>query len=449
MISGIYRKAWPLLLLLVACLGVHEIRGADLMDLYARAREFDPIFQTARLEQQVAEQILREAKAQYRPVLSGSVEVGKVGQEIKSSDNFLFQVGDSDYFKNAFSISLVQPVYQPEVLDRIPQARAELKQAVSKLAASEQDLIFRLAQAHFNMLAMQDNLDFATSERMAIWQQLQESEQRLGSGLGTLTDVHEARARFALAQAEEIDAQNGLEESRQALAEITGEVPVNLKSLGETFPIVEPDRPDVDAWVEAALFQNPTIMTVQAAVEIAEREIKRQKAAYKPRLDFVASWDDRDSGGSELGGGGGYAIETTDVSLRLAVPIFDSGRTSAVARATVLRHQIALQELEQTNRRLERETRVAYQQVMSGVTRVQALTQSAFSQESALAAKEEGLRSGLNTGLHVLDARRDLFFAKRNLAEARYLYILSSLRLKQAAGILRAEDLRQINIYLQ
>jgi len=416
MISGIYRKAWPLLLLLVVFLGVHEIRGADLMDLYARAREFDPIFQTARLEQQVAEQILREAKAQYRPVLSGSVEVGKVGQEIKSSDNFLFQVGDSDYFKDSFSISLVQPVYQPQVLDRIPQARAELKQAVSQLAASEQDLIFRLAQAHFNMLAMQDNLDFATS---------------------------------ALAQAEEIDAVNGLEESRQALAEITGEVPVNLKSLGETFPIIEPDRPDVEAWVEAALFQNPTIMAVQAAVEIAEREIKRQKAAYKPRLDFVASWDDRDSGGSELGGGGGYAIETTDVSLRLAVPIYDSGRTSATARATVLRHQIALQELEQTNRRLERETRVAYQQVMSGVTRVQALTQSAFSQESVLAAKEEGLRSGLNTGLHVLDARRDLFFARRNLAEARYLYILSSLRLKQAAGILRAEDLRQVNIYLQ
>jgi outer membrane protein len=446
---GASRGLTRLLAVLIFGLGVHGARAADLMDLYAKATEFDPIFQAARLEHQVAEQSLREAKAQYKPTLSGGVEATWVSQDIRSSDNFLFQEGTADYFNNAFSISLVQPIYQPEALSRIPQAHSELRKAVSELAAAEQDLIFRVAQAHFNVLATKDNLDFASAERMAIWQLLQESEQRLGSGLGTLTDVHDARARFALAQAAEIDAQDALVDSQQALTEITGAIPDELRTLSETFPLVEPDLPDVDAWVEAALFQNPTVIALQAAAEMAEREIRRQRAAYRPRLDLVASYDDQDSGGNTLGGGGGTEIATTDVLLRLGIPIFDSGRTAALVRAAALRHQIAVQDLERARRRLERETRSAFQGTVSGITRVQALSQSVFSQESAVSAKEEGLRSGLNTGLDVLDARRDLYLARRDLAEARYLYILNSLRLKLSAGILQDNDLRQIDVYLQ
>ena len=266
--------------------------------------------------------------------------------------------------------------------------------------------------------------------------------------MGTLTDVHEARARFALAQAKEIDAKDALEESRQAIAEMTGEPPEDVKKLSETFPLVAPDRPDVEAWVKAALFQNPTITAGEAAVEVADRESRRQRAAYRPHLDLVASYDDVRTGGATIGSGGN-TIQSGNLALRLGIPILDGGRSAALSQAASLRHEMAIQDLEKTKRRVERETRAAFQGVIGGMTRVQALTQSVFSGESTVSAKEQGMRSGVNTAHELLDARKDLFSARKDLAQSRYLYILNSLKLKQSAGTLQVEDLRQINAYFQ
>jgi len=442
------RRTVPLLAVLIIGLQAHGARAADLMDLYAKARASDPTILSARAEQMISSESLREAKAGYRPTLNASGQTTKIYQDITRSSNFLYAKGQTDYFNKNYSISLTQPLYQPEALSRIPQAQVEVQQARSKFAAAEQDIIFRLAQVVFGYLAASDNLDLATAERMAIWQQLEVSEQRLGSGMGTLTDVHEARAHLALAQAKESDAMDALEESRQAIAEMTGEPPTDVKKLSETFPLVSPDRPEVESWVHAAMFQNPSITALEAAVEIADREVHRQRAAYRPHLDLVASYDDVNSGGATIGTGGNE-IQSTNLTLRLGIPILDGGRSAALSQTATLRHEMAIQDLEKTRRRVERETRAAFQGVIGGMTRVQALTQSVFSGESTVSAKEEGYRSGVNTGREVLDATKDLFTARKDLAQSRYLYILNSLKLKQSAGSLQVDDLRQINAYFQ
>ncbi len=240
-----------------------------------------------------------------------------------------------------------------------------------------------------------------------------------------------------------------MEEASQAIMEITGAIPESLLGLSETFPMVQPDKPEVEAWVEAARFQNPAIIALEAAVEIADREVDRQRAGHKPRLELASNYDLSDSGGETLGGGGGNEIRTTDIILRMGIPIYSGGRIAALTQAARLRQQVATSDLERARRRVAREARAAFTGVVSGITRVQALNQSVFSQESVLSAREEALESGIGTGRDVLDARRDLFFARRDLAQARYLYILNSLRLKQAAGILNDLDLRQINGFLQ
>jgi outer membrane protein len=139
---------------------------------------------------------------------------------------------------------------------------------------------------------------------------------------------------------------------------------------------------------------------------------------------------------------------TGDVALRLGIPLFDGGVRSARVRSAALRHQIAMQELELEKRRVERETRSAFRGVVSGVTRVQALNQAVFSKEQAVESKEEAFRAGLDTGLAVLDARRDLFSARRDSSQARYVYILNTLRLKQTTGSLGIEDLRAVGAYM-
>ncbi|HKY31467.1 MAG TPA: TolC family outer membrane protein [Candidatus Polarisedimenticolia bacterium] len=438
------RAAWVLILALL--LPMEETGAADLIDLYTKARQFDPVFRAAEFELQISEQVIRESQSGVLPSLTAEVERSRTKQDVKESDSVLFQIGEREFDNTNFAITLIQPIYRSSAWARLPQARAEARQAEANYAAAEQDLMFRLAQAHFNFMAARDNLDFATAERTAIWRQLLETEERLGSGLATITDLHDARARFALAEAAESGAADVLEEARAAIMEITGDAPADLNPLSESFPYVPPDKADVEAWVEAAMFQNNTIRARREAATVAEQEIRRQRGVYLPSLDFVASFNDRDTEGTVFGGGNRTA--TADFALRLAIPIYDGGRGSALAAAAALRHRITLEELEREKRRVERETRTSFNGVMGGIARVEALIKSVFSNERALAAREEAFRSGIGTGVAVLDARRDLYSAKRDLSQARYLYILNSLRLKQSAGTLSVADLRQVNVHL-
>jgi len=331
---------------------------------------------------------------------------------------------------------------------QVPKVRAQSRQAAFDFAAEEQELIFRLVQAFLEFVATQDSVTFTVAERTAIQRQLLESEGRLESGLGTMSAVHEARARMALARAAEITAIDELEQRRQAIAEITGVAPQDIPSLSEAFAVSELDRPDVDVWVESALFQNPRLKALEAAVDAAEQEMRRQKKMGRlPSLDAVATLSNRDTGGTEFGGGNETA--TGLISLRLGIPIYDGGRSRYAGRSTALDYRIAIQGVERGRRRVELETRKAFRGVMSGSTRVEALSQSVFSSEAVVAVTEEGLRAGLATRRELLDATRDLFSARRDLAAARYEYLLSGVSLKLWAGTLGVGDLHQLNTYFQ
>jgi len=466
-VSGGCRTLAVLLLLLFTMVGEGRAQ-TGLMDLYLRAREYDPTFQQARLQREVAQQALRLNRSFLFPTITGDFEAAETAQDIQRSPSIVPRPVDSNgdgipdrvtnpddnprFSSHRFTLTLSQPVFRADALRRIPQAQAGIRQKEAEFIAAEQALMVRTARALFDALLARDNLDFVTAERAAIERQLQASEQRLGSGLGTITDVHDARARFSDAQAREIEAENILNDALMGIAEITGQVPSSLVSLSESFPLLEPDTAEVDAWVRTAMFQNLALKSREHAVAIAKQEIKVQKAARLPSLNLDASWVDSDSDGTLTADA--FSEIPTDtrtgrLSLRLGIPIYDGGAWSARAREAILRHQISLQELEVDRRRVDRETRRAYMGVVSGITRANALQQAVFSQERALESKAEGLQAGLDTGLEVLDARRDLYSARRDYSQARYVYILNSLQLKQATGSLGVQDLREINAHLE
>jgi outer membrane protein len=445
--SPFARCAIAVLAALVLCAAAPEPSAPDLMTLYLKAVEFDPTMQSARSERQVAVESLHESRAGALPTVAANVSESKTEQNIKTSESPLFTVGKTGYYTTNFSISLTQPVYRSSSFNRIPEARAGVRRGDAEFAVAEQDLIYRVAEAVFNFLAARDELAFTSAEREAIGRQLEETEQKLGSGLAKLTEVHEARGRYSVAQAAEIDAGDRLEESRAAIAEITGDAPTDLKILSDGLPLVQPDSPDVAAWLQTALFQNPKIVSATAALDMARHEVNVQRGAYKPTLDFVAAYNDNDAGGTVYGGGNNIA--NRELSLRLAVPIYDGGRTPALVASAALKQNIAAQALERETRGVERQLRTAFQGVVSGIARVEALEVSVLANKAAVVGKEEGWRAGVNTGLAVLDARKDLFAAERDHSRARYLYILSSLRLKQAAGVLSIRDLEEINAYFQ
>ena len=421
----------------------------DLLALYFAAQEHDPVYQQAKLERDIAVQGMREARAGNGPSLTMGIEASQIYQDIRESDNFLFQTGKSDFVDQRFELSLTQPIYRAETLRRLPQGHAQMRRAEAALAAAEQELMVRLAEAVFNAMAARDILEFATAERAAIGRQVEESEQRLTSGLAKITDVHDGRARYEDSVAREIEAQDAMAEARLIIAEITGREPSQLGSLRDGFPLVGPDPPEREAWVRTALFQNHRLESLREIAEVARYEVDVQKAARVPTVTFVASYTGSESGGSVFLGGGGSQILNTNVGIRLGIPIYDSGLWSSRAQAASLRHQATLQDIEREKGRLERETQVAFQGVVSGITRVRALQQAVFSQERALESTEESFRAGLGTGRAVLDSRRDLFSVQRDHSLARYVYVLSTLRLQQATGALGLQQLQRVSANIQ
>jgi outer membrane protein len=305
----------------------------------------------------------------------------------------------------------------------------------------------RTAAAYLAALAARDSLDLAKAEKDAVRKQLDLADTRLKRGLGTITNFHDAQARFAVDEAREIEAENKLADARQALKEIIGREVEAFLRVRDNLPLVTPQPADPEQWVQKAYEQNLALKARSEAVEIAQQEIEKQRAGHYPSLNIVGSQNRRDAGSTLFGGGS--TVETQEITLRLTIPLFEGGMTTALTQEAVERAQKSKEDRELERRAVERQTRAAYKSVVSGVNLVRALRQSVESQQSAMEGKELGVQRGLFTLVVVLDAQRDLYIARRDYAQARYDYLLNTLRLKQAAGMLAEEDLMSMNAALQ
>src|SRR5688572_2012448 len=422
-------------------------QGETLLEAYKLARESDPKFKAAQFESRASSTAYEQARAGFLPIAKYEVDRMETRQRILSSNNPIFGAGVTNFPTNSNTLSITQPIFRMDVIERFRQAKAVVRQAEYSALAAEQDLMLRTTAAYLSVLAARDGLELAGTEQQAIGKSLELARERLRMGLGTITNLHDAAARHGVTQAREIEAQNKLRDARQSLREITGRLIERTQSLRGEFPLQSPQPPVVEPWIESALQQNLGLNVRREAVEVARQEVERQRAGHFPSLNLLLSHNRRDAGSTLFGGGSN--VETTDVTVRLSVPLFEGGLTSAVTQEAAFRFQKSMEELEQERRAVERATRAAFDGTLSGVSLVRALGQSVASQESALAAKDQGFKAGLLTLLPVLDAQRDLYLARRDYAQARYDYLLNRLKLKQAAGTLSEADLADINAALQ
>jgi len=419
----------------------------SLLDTYRLARQADPRFRSAQFDSQASGTVVDQARAGFLPTARFEVDTVATRQRILSSKNPIFGAGVTNFPTDSRTLSVTQPIFRKDVIERFAQAKAVARQAEYALLAAEQDLMLRTTAAYLAVLAGNDSLALAVAERDAIGRALELAREKLKMGLGTITNQHDATARYGVTQAREIESRNKLNDAKQALREITGTVVETFQSLRSDFPLMTPEPPVLDKWVEVAHDQNLSLRARREGVEVARQEVERQRAGHYPSVNLVLSHNRRDAGSTLFGGGS--VVETTDLTLRLSVPLYEGGLTSAVTQEAAFRFQKSQEELEQDRRAVERQTRAAFEGTLSGASLVRALAQSVVSQQSALDAKEQGYKSGLFTLLPVLDAQRDLFIAKRDYAQARYDHLLNRLKLKQAAGTLAEVDLESVSAALQ
>ncbi len=443
--------------LLIASVAPGIASAADLLDVYRLAAQSDPQLQAAEAALQATQELRPQVRSALFPTIALTANGGLTRQDIELSgagiagddtdggDSFSGG-GRSDFDSSGYALTLVQPLYSRGTSAALRQADALISQADAIFSTAQQELLQRVATRYFEVLAALDNLSFARAEKIAIARQLEQSIQRFDVGLIAVTDVNEAQARYDLAVAQEIAAENQVDSAREALREVTGVYPENLALLIEKTPLPTPDPSNIEEWAEAARAQNFQVIAAEFAAQAAREEIDRQRAGHYPSVDLVGTHAFSDSGGGRFGGS---QIRDDSLILQLRAPIFQGGFVTSRTREAQFRFTQAREALEQQQRAATRQARDSYLNVLANISQVDALEQAVRSNESALAATEAGLEVGIRTAVDVLDAQRLLFQARRDLARSRYDYILETLRLKQAAGSLNPVDLEQINKWLR
>lgn len=437
--------------LILLVLPVRASADDNLLEIYRLAFQSDPQLKAAEAARRAILEIKPQSRALLFPFIDFSANIAANSQDIQVSgfdrsggtSNFS---GTTSFGSSSYSLNLTQPVYNHGTFAQLRQADAQIAQADAELGVAQQDLIVRTSTRYFDVLAALDNLEFARAEKAAIGRQLEQSRQRFEVGLVARTDVQEARARFDLTVAQEIDAENQLASSREALQEVTGDFHEDLSPLKDKIALPTPEPKDIDQWAETAVKQNLAVTAAGFAAQVAREEIDKVRAGHYPTLDIVGSHSFTDSGGGRFGGA---QVEGDSIGLQLSAPIFQGGFVTSRTREAEQRYTQAREVLEQQRRAALRESRAAYLSVLAEISRVRALKQAVFSNQTALEATRAGLEVGTRTQVDVLNAERELFRAKGDYARARYDYILETLRLKRAAGTLNPSDLEKINTWLK
>lgn len=435
-----------------------QVRAESLLEIYQQALQGDPQIHEAEARRLAA----LESKPQARGLLLPQIQATGSWDETNtsgSSFSIIDQAGrtfDEDDTNTNWGVSLRQSLFRWDRIVNLRRADKTVTKAEAVRESAQQDLIVRVAQRYFNVLAAEDRLTSRQANGEAIARQLEQAKQRFEVGLIAITDVQESQAAYDQSVADKIGAKRTLATAREYLREITGQYVSELDAPGDDFPLLNPTPDNEASWVDLSLEQNLNLVASRLDEQLARDEISFRRNGYYPSLDLVVSTGESTSEGDVFVTGGSIApgrnqslfddTNTRDqISLQLTVPLFAGGYNSSRVRESVYLHRASREKLQRVTRETERQARDAYLGVHSEKSRVQALKQAVASSQTALQATQAGYEVGTRTIVEVLNSQFSLYVAITNYYQSRYDYIMNALRLKQAAGTLQVQDLEEID----
>ena len=429
------------------------------MQAYTLARDSDPQLAIAESSRDAGQLRVTQARSSLLPNLSGSASYSRSGMEsdgsrVLSADPPIVSSSTTKSHSSGrnFGLQLNQTIYNHANYTQLRAAKKRDAVSEAQYDAENDNLIVRVAEAYFNTLTAIDALVNSHAEERAVKRQLDQAEQRFDVGLTAITDVHEARARYDGSRAGTIASEVSLEDAREALTQITGQPLENLRGLADDFAPQRPSPDGIDAWVALTREQNPTLLSQALSAEADELDVATARAGHLPSLSASAS----------RGRGYGWGTSAADlgiipsnnssddwrVGINLTVPLFSGFATqSQVKLALNARDQNAFR-YDQNERAILRQTRNAYRALDAGISEVEARKQAVISAQSALEATEAGFEVGTRTIVDVLLSQQVLFQAQSAYSSSRHNFLVNTLRLKQAAGVIEVSDLEGVNQYL-
>lgn len=417
--------------------------GSSLLQLHELAVENDPQFQADFFGKQATDERYYQARSALLPQVNLNASRSDITQNIVSSDNEVFGSGTTSYPTTVYGISIEQSLYDYSRWAAFGQAKQEIQQAASELEAARQDLFLRVAERYFAALALHENLSFLRAEKEQVGTNLAQVRARHEDGLAREIDLLDAEARFLQVEARELDVENRLRDALNALEEVTGVFPNSLRLVNDDLQLQRPQPDSPEAWTELALQRNPRLQAASIAVDVAMQSVKVRRGGHFPTLDLSLNHETDNTEGSLFGGGS--EVETQTIRFGLNIPVYSGGMVSSQVREGEQQIEASRARQEQVRRELERNVRAGYQGIVTAMARERALRESLRASERIAETRQVGYESGVIPLLDLLDAERELFFARSELASARYDYLVSVLRLKHAAGVINAEDLAEID----
>ncbi|MCP3850012.1 MAG: TolC family outer membrane protein [Gammaproteobacteria bacterium] len=416
-------------------------QAENLLDVYGMSYQSDPVLKQVISQRESIGEGSVQAFARFLPKIDLTASTTGTNRDKPTGLET-----DESFNSHAYSLDLDQSIFDNTNFVNYRIANININKAEANLSAAQQDLIIRVSEAYFSTLSALDKLSFSKAEKKAIGRQLDQAKRRYEVGIIAITDVHEAQAGFDNANAQVIAAENELLVAKEGLRELAGQYIDQVSPLAEKIPLNPPTPAKIQHWVDQALEGNFTLLAAKEDTYAQKENINLQRSGHYPTLGLKASYGYSKSNGPYSESAPQY--HEGSIGLNLTVPLFEGNAVTSQTRQAQHDFQQSQDAYSEVLNTTEKNARSSYLNVLSEVSRVQALKQAVISNQSALKATEAGFEVGTRTIVDVLNVQRDLFRAKQEHSNSRYTYILNVLRLKQASGELARVDIETVNSWL-
>ncbi|CZI81030.1 TPA: TolC family outer membrane protein [Legionella pneumophila subsp. pneumophila] len=430
----------------ILTLGVStHVFATDLMDIYQQALENDTIFKEAYDTYMSSTEAIPQARAALYPQVGLGSQAGRNYQDAVAGAFSANQY----YGSYLWQVNASQALFNYQAWAKVAQAKASVKAAQATFNDAAQNLILRTAKAYFDVLFAKDTLDFAEAKKRANKRQYDQATQRFQVGLDAITSVYEAKAAYDQSIATVIAARNNQINQSENLRKLTNHVYETLAPLKDSkIPLVKPEPNDVNQWIDTGLKQNYKLYAAKYNLEVAKDNVKAISAGNWPvfSLQSNASQVHNNASGNNVF----IPSKQTQANIAIAMnfPVFQGGLVQAQTRQAQYSFQSTSEKLEQTYRDVIVNSRIAFNTITDGISKVKADRQTVISVQNSLQSTEAQFEVGTRTMVDVVNAQQRLFEAQEQLARDQYDLINSILTLKYLAGTLNVNDLEQINSWL-
>lgn len=419
----------------------------NLAQSYQLALQQDAGYQASRAEAAANREAVPMAFAQLLPNLSSNLSRNKNDTNSAVPGFLGTTVNNSyEYFSSSYALVLRQPVYRKYNFAQYQQAQSQVVSAEASLDRSLQDLLVRLSGAYFEALMAQDQLALVLAQKEAYGAQLQAAKRMFASGQGTRTDIDDAQARYDMVLAQELEARQNVGYTRRQLQVIINQPAENLALLNPArMQLLAPMPSDPEAWIVRGEEVNAELRAMRANIESSRQEVEKARAGHMPTVDLIAQRSRSNSANDTTIH---QLYLSTSVGLQVNIPLFAGGYVNASVRQALASLDKYQQQYEAKRREIDMQIRKEFQNVAEGVFKVKALEQAERSSDQAVFSNQKGYQAGTRTQIDILNAQQQRMNVRRDLAQARYLYLMARVRLQGLVGSLNEEEINLINSWL-